>query len=256
MDISCVSSQARSVPDVGRDGGDLGAYVYTLGMILQTTLRPAREADAEAIADIWCHGWVDGHMGIVPQELVRHRTPDDFRRRVPPRLGWTTVAVLEDRLVGFVMVHGDEVEQVYVDASARGRGVADALMEHAEREIGARHDVAWLAVAVDNTRARRFYERSGWRDVLGFDYPAEIEGGTLPVPCRRYEKAVKPTAERASQQGHARPELAISLAILGVLLAIGIPALQRGQMLLGSLLVLAAVAYAGWCVVAVIRARG
>jgi ribosomal protein S18 acetylase RimI-like enzyme len=154
-------------------------------------LRPATAADAEAIASLWHRGWPDGHLGNVPEELVRLRTPEDFRRRVPSRLPFTTVALLGERLAGFVMTHGDEIEQVYVAAEARGHGVADALMGHAEREIAARgHGVAWLAVVAGNTRARRFYERCGWRDAGGFDYAADVEGGTLPVPCRRYEKEV------------------------------------------------------------------
>jgi ribosomal protein S18 acetylase RimI-like enzyme len=154
-------------------------------------LRPASADDAEAIASLWQRGWPDGHLGNVPDELVRRRTPDDFRRRVPPRLAFTTVALLGGTLAGFVMTHDDEIEQVYVDAASRGHGVADALMKHAEREIAARgHATAWLAVVAGNARARRFYEKCGWKDAGGFDYAADVEGGTLPVPCRRYEKRV------------------------------------------------------------------
>jgi GNAT superfamily N-acetyltransferase len=154
-------------------------------------LRPAVADDAEAIAALWHRGWPDGHLGNVPDELVRLRTLDDFQRRVPPRLAFTTVALLGEKLAGFVMTHDDEVEQVYVDAEARGHGVADALMRHAEREVATRgHGVAWLAVVAGNARARRFYEKCGWRDAGGFDYAADIAGGTLNVPCRRYEKTV------------------------------------------------------------------
>jgi len=39
-------------------------------------------------------------------------------------------------------------------------------------------------------RTQRFYEKHGWRDRGGFDYPAETRDGTLSVPCRRYEKPV------------------------------------------------------------------
>jgi hypothetical protein len=35
--------------------------------------------------------------------------------------------------------------------------------------------------------------------------------------------------------GHARPEYAITVAIVGILLAIGIPAVARGQLLFGWL---------------------
>ena len=154
-------------------------------------LRPAAAGDTEAIASLWHQGWADGHLGHVPQALIEHRRREDFLRRVPPRLQATTVATRDGLLAGFVMLHGDEVEQLYVAAAARGGGVADVLMRHAERTIAARSRVAWLAVAAGNARARRFYERSGWRDAGPIDYAAEVTGGTLVVPCRRYEKRLE-----------------------------------------------------------------
>ena len=153
-------------------------------------LRPAAPGDAEAIAAVWHAGWADGHLGHVPAELAAHRTLDDFRRRVPPRLPDTTVAVAGDRVVGFVMLHADEVEQVYVAREARGGGAADALLARAEDAVARRAPVAWLAVAAGNARARRFYERNGWTDAGPFDYAAEVAGGTMAVPCRRYTKRV------------------------------------------------------------------
>jgi ribosomal protein S18 acetylase RimI-like enzyme len=151
-------------------------------------LRRAAPADVEAIAALWHDGWRDGHVGHVPEAIVRHRAPADFRKRVPARLPHTTVACAGSSVVGFVTIHDDEVEQLYVAAAARGSGVADELLRHAERAIAARHATAWLAVVPGNSRARRFYARNGWRDAGGLDYAAEIEGGTLSVPCRRYEK--------------------------------------------------------------------
>jgi GNAT superfamily N-acetyltransferase len=151
-------------------------------------LRAATPEDAEAIATIWYLGWRDGHLGHVPDSLHEHRRLVHFRARVPPRVPRTTVATIASAIVGFVTVHDDEVEQVYVAERARGGGAAQALLRHAEEVIAAGFDTAWLAVVAGNARARRFYERNGWRDAGGFDYAAEITGGTIPVPCRRYEK--------------------------------------------------------------------
>jgi GNAT superfamily N-acetyltransferase len=109
---------------------------------------------------------------------------------VPGHLPTTTVATVGSRLVGFAMVRDDQVEEVYVAASARGTGVAAALLRDAESRVAVSFDAAWLAVAAGNARARRFYERQGWRDAGGFDYDAEIAGGTMPMPCRRYVKAL------------------------------------------------------------------
>ena len=156
-------------------------------------LRPASAADIEAICTIWFHGWRDGHFGHVPDVLVHHRRMEDFRRLVPIRVPLTTVALLDDRVVAFVTVHDDELEQVYVDASARGTGVADAVLARGEQAVAARFDRAWLAVVSGNARARRFYERNGWADAGSFDTPAPLpDGSTLPVPALRYEKAVRP----------------------------------------------------------------
>jgi GNAT superfamily N-acetyltransferase len=155
-------------------------------------IRPAEPGDAAAVAEIWHSGWRDGHLGHVPDELVRVRTDESFRLRAADRVGDTTVAVVDGEVAGFIMVAGDEVEQVYVAAAHRGKGVADALLAEAERQVRENgHELAWLAVVSGNTRARAFYERMGWRDDDGFDYEAAVEdGSTVSVPCRRYVKTV------------------------------------------------------------------
>jgi ribosomal protein S18 acetylase RimI-like enzyme len=124
--------------------------------------------------------------------LHQHRTLEDFRRRVPPRLGTTTVATTGSALVGFVVVQGDEIEQIHVAREARGSGVAAALLERGGRMIAERDARAWLAVAAGNARARRFYQRNGWREAGAIDYPAETASGPFAVPSRRYEKPVAP----------------------------------------------------------------
>jgi len=154
-------------------------------------LRAATADDAPAVADIWHAGWGDGHLGHVPEELVAARTQASFRTRAAQRVGDTTVAVVDGEVAGFVMVVGDEIEQVYVAAAHRGAGVADALMAEAERSIrAAGHESAWLAVVAGNARARRFYERRGWTDAGPFLYEAAGRDGPITVPAHRYVKEV------------------------------------------------------------------
>ena len=158
---------------------------------MTVTLRAAVPDDADAVAAIWYAGWGDGHIGHVPEELVAIRTKESFWTRAADRIADTTVAVVGDEVAGFVMVVGDEVEQVYVSRDHRGSGVAGTLLSEAERQVKANgHSEAWLAVATGNARARRFYERSGWTDNGPFAYPANADTGTLPVPCHRYVKPV------------------------------------------------------------------
>lgn len=153
------------------------------------TLRSATLEDAGAVAEIWHLGWQDGHLGSVPQELVEARTEESFLARASERVGDTTVATVDGAVAGFVMVVGDEVEQVYVPSRHRGTGVAALLLAEAERQVQADgHGKAWLAVVAGNARARAFYDRAGWIDEGPFDYAAATDDGPIAVPCRRYTK--------------------------------------------------------------------
>ena len=156
-------------------------------------LRLALPRDAEAIAVLWHDGWRDAHLGHVPATLHEHRHLEDFRGRVPERIATSIVATVHSQVVGFVTVHDDEIEQMYVAARARGTTVAAALLERGEQVIAMRFELAWLGVIAGNLRARRFYERQGWREAGAFDYQAQIAGGTLAVPCLRYEKRLTRT---------------------------------------------------------------
>src|ERR671920_1450736 len=139
----------------------------------EMTLRRALPEDAPTIAEIWHLGWRDGHLGHVSQELIEARHEDSFRTRAAQRVNNTTLAVVQGQIAGFVMVVDNEVEQVYVSALHRGKGVADMLMAHAERQIkDAGYSSAWLAVVAGNARARKFYERCGWLEGGLFEDPA------------------------------------------------------------------------------------
>ena len=152
-------------------------------------LRPATPEDAPEVAEIWCNGWRDGHLGGVPEELVAVRTPESFRNRAANRVADTTVATVGGKLAGFTMVADDEVEQVYVAKEYRGTGVAARLLSEAERKIAqAGHQIAWLVAVASNARARAFYTRQGWTDGGPFLYQAHTENGPIPVPSHRYTK--------------------------------------------------------------------
>jgi ribosomal protein S18 acetylase RimI-like enzyme len=157
-------------------------------------LRAAQPNDAAAIAVIWHVGWCDAHVGNVPDELLAARTKDSFSVRARQRLDDTTVAVIDGDIAGFFMVVDDDLEQLYVAAPHRGAGIADSLIEEAERQIAkAGHSSAWLAVVHGNERARRFYERRGWSDHGMFDHHAPGDHSPITVPAHRYVRELTAT---------------------------------------------------------------
>ncbi len=153
------------------------------------TLRPGTVGDAATVAEIWFAGWHPAHAGHVPDGLTERRTLAAFHERAPQRVADTTVAEVDGEVAGFIMVVGAELEQIYVAAGHQGQGVAGALLREAERQIAAAgHDVAWLAVAIGNMRARAFYEKHGWTNAGDLPYEVVALGETYVSPCRRYEK--------------------------------------------------------------------
>ncbi len=158
-------------------------------------LRPATPDDVEVLAALFHRGWHDAHPGHVPAGLTERRTLDAFRDRVAARVAETdetTVAEVDGAVAGFIMIAGDEVEQVYVDRAYRGTGLAETLLDEAERQVAAAgHDETWLAVVVGNARARAFYERQGWVDAGDLAYEVTALGETFLSPCRRYVKRLR-----------------------------------------------------------------
>jgi ribosomal protein S18 acetylase RimI-like enzyme len=150
-------------------------------------LRSAVPADAGDISRIWRQGWADAHLGHVPAALVAARTPASFDERARDRVADTIVAARAEALLGFAMIDGDQVDQLYLDRAARGGGIGAALLEAAERAvIAAGHERAWLAVATGNVAARRFYERQGWDDGGPFVHRAPVPGGSVAVDGHRF----------------------------------------------------------------------
>lgn len=158
-------------------------------------LRPATADDVEAVTAVFHQGWHDVHPGRVPDGLTERRTIEAFRDRVSQRIAETdetTVAEVDGVIAGFIMVAGDEAEQVYVDRAFRGTDVATLLLTEAEHQIAAAgHEVAFLVVVRGNERAQAFYARQGWADQGDVDYPVQALGEDFISPCRKFTKRVR-----------------------------------------------------------------
>ena len=153
------------------------------------TIRAAEQTEVDQLAKVWFDAWNDAHAHLVPVELVRLRTLESFRERMQKELPKVRVAGAVGEPVGFCLIKDDELYQLFVAARARGTGVAAALMADGEANL-ARSGVetAWLACAIGNERAARFYEKCGWRRTGTMTNEAEISEGTFLLQVWRYEK--------------------------------------------------------------------
>ncbi len=149
-----------------------------------TRLRSFEAADLAPVEDLWVSAWKTTGLDV------------DFDARRPwlrahlTRLAEHGVDIvigldLERRAAGFVTIDEQSgyLDQLCVAPSARGGGLAGELLDEAKRRAPQRID---LHVNVDNSRARRFYERKGFR-VIG-EGVSELSG--LPVRHLRWSAAL------------------------------------------------------------------
>lgn len=152
-------------------------------------VRSADESEIDRLATIWFDAWQDAHARILPAALVRVRTLGSFRDRIRAALSDVRVVEASGQPVGLCIVKGDELYQLFVSADARGTGAAAALLADAEARIGDNGaETAWLACAIGNDRAARFYEKNGWRRIGNMVSRLETPNGEFPLEVWRYEK--------------------------------------------------------------------
>ena len=159
------------------------------------SIRDAAADESARLANIWHDAWHDAHADIVPPELVRFRTLESFERRLRAMIADVRVALSDGQPAGFCVAKGDELYQLFVASWARGTGVAGELVADAESRLAAQGvETAWLACAVGNDRAARFYEKCGWRRVGTMINNAETDRGVFPLETWRYEKVLSTAA--------------------------------------------------------------
>jgi ribosomal protein S18 acetylase RimI-like enzyme len=156
-------------------------------------VRAAAEAEIEHLATIWHEGWQDAHRHIVPAELTRLRSRESFAERLRAGLAQVRVSGPSGAPAGFCMTRDDELYQLYVSRQLRGMGIAAALLADAEAGLSRRGvATAWLACAIGNERAAKFYEKCGWHRTGTVTLNLETSQGAFPLEVWRYQKSLHP----------------------------------------------------------------
>ena len=133
------------------------------------------------------------HRGEDPTGLERRRTM--WRDVLADPSNRSFVARDNGRIVGVLSLgheRGEEatgaVQVLYVRPEWWGSGAGQRLLERAHRELAREFDEAILTVLSANARARRFYERNGWRlsELL-----VEPHFGGRPTEVARYRRSLR-----------------------------------------------------------------
>jgi putative acetyltransferase len=119
-------------------------------------IRAYRPADLEAMLRVWYEASIIAHDFLPAEffEAERERIPSLY---VPIAETW--VAEVQDQLVGFIALLGENVGGLFVDPAHQGRGIGRRLLDHA-RDLRRGH--LTVEVFAANPRALAFYERYGF----------------------------------------------------------------------------------------------
>ena len=148
----------------------------------QVSTRRGVPGDAEAIAGIHVRGWRWAYQGLMPDDLLHSLSVEEraqsWRRGLERQAAGesqarTWVAERDGVILGVTSAGPPQEEAppgtgelylIYVDPAAVETGVGRTLMAGAMEDLhSAGFEVAILWVLETNDRARRFYERGGWR---------------------------------------------------------------------------------------------
>jgi ribosomal protein S18 acetylase RimI-like enzyme len=143
---------------------------------VSSTVRPATEADARAIAEIRVETWRATYAGIVPQSVLDRMDVDRTVEGICGILASDTRVLVVDTpdsgVAGYTFVAPardddaaglGEIEAIYVRPDAQGRGLGGQLLAASAEDLAALgFDTLVLWVLTDNAPARGFYEHAGF----------------------------------------------------------------------------------------------
>ena len=141
------------------------------------SIRKAIEGDIPGIRMCYLRSWRAAYNGFLQPDVLdeeaQRREDFDWSRGIALETATVRVAVDSDnRVIGVMQADEDlppprdlpEIDMLYVEPSAWGSQVARRLLEAGLDWISRRgHTQARLRVVEVHNRARRFYEREGWR---------------------------------------------------------------------------------------------
>jgi len=130
--------------------------------VSKITLRQATPDDVAAIAALF-RGVAEATRPYRPELHTPEEDHEFFGEAVATKDVW--IAEEDGTLAGFISFSTRWVNHLFIDLGCQGRGIGSALLDLAKAE----NDALQLWVFQENIKARRFYERRGFRLVKETD---------------------------------------------------------------------------------------
>lgn len=145
------------------------------------TVRLARPDDRERLFDIWHSAVKATHhfLSDLQFDEIADAVRNQYLVHVVPEV------ILDDagQPVAFMSMTENNLDALFVDASARGKGHGKALLDLAK----SRFDEVLLEVNEQNPHAHEFYRRQGFVDVRRT--PTDQEGRPFPLVYMRWSRS-------------------------------------------------------------------
>jgi len=167
-------------------------------------IRPTRPADAEGVVRVRIAAWQAAYRGLMPDAYL-DAMGHDLVQAAERLRQWLAAPHLSSMLVGedldgtivamcsYGPPRDDDapsgsgsLHAINLHPAAWGTGLGAQLLQHAERGLAVDgYGTAYLWVVDGNARARRFYERAGWRVEGATKIDDQFETGVTEVRYRR-----------------------------------------------------------------------
>lgn len=126
-------------------------------MTAMVAIRHYADEDIDEVVALWYRSWTHAFPTLKhpqPYEQWKSRFQNEFAI-----ISNVWVALIQDRIVGFVVVNNSEIAQIFVDVNTQRCGVGTVLLSQAKKVSP--HGLK-LTTLQQNLHARKFYEKLGF----------------------------------------------------------------------------------------------
>lgn len=127
------------------------------------TIRPYIPTDFETVTFLWRRSRQQAFPEFLHAKGHTFEEDQAYFRNVIFVNNEVWVAVINEKVVAFMAISGDFIDQLYVDPDHQRRGIGLTLLDEHARRFSPGH--LWLYTLQINIGGRSFYEKNGFKAV-------------------------------------------------------------------------------------------